>query len=309
MQDTATRGAAVSEKLKAAARNTGADTRALQIKFVQERLLARLQEGKYRNRFLLKGGLMFSCKSTNSTRPTDDVDLHDGSGLGLQNIVRAIHETAGSDLDDGVQFDLQSFKAVSIRETAHPGVRITMKALIGRSVVPVKLDLCTGDPITPAPVLRRLPSSLPKDFPAVEFRSYPWETALAEKTHAIVKFGSESTRMKDWYDVATIAQEETIDGAMLCEAIRKTFDWRDDVAVDPDPEGFGDLFVCEKSADYARHVFYFNPPDSRDTLEKAVSSARSLILPALEAVHRGETLDGEWDPGKGWSLGRIHQFG
>lgn len=307
--DPITRGMAVSEKLRSAARNNGDDTRVVQMRFAQERLLARLQAGKYKDRFLLKGGLMFSCKSTSSSRPTDDIDLHDPTGLGLQNIAKAIHESAGTMLEDGIVFDMSSFKVAQIREAGSPGVRVTMAARIGRSQVSVKLDLCTGDPVTPAAVIRTLPSSLPKDFEGVPFKSYPWETALAEKMHAVSKFGHQSTRMKDWYDIATIAQEEELDAGDLCHAIERTFAWRNDTRIDPFPEGFDDEFIEAKSYDYSRHVKFFEPPESRDTLEKAVYSCRELLLPVLAAVAEGERIEGTWHPGSGWDLARELQIG
>ncbi|NTF17583.1 nucleotidyl transferase AbiEii/AbiGii toxin family protein [Agrobacterium rubi] len=294
------RGLAVSDKLRSAAKAAGEDTHLVQMRFAQERLLARLQSGPYRNRFLLKGGLMFSCTNSGSSRPTEDIDLHDKTGVGLQNMAKAIHESAGTDLDDGVVYDLSSFKATPIREAGSPGVRVVMNAYIGRSRVHVKMDMCTGDPITPEPVTRTLPSALPKEFPPVAFKSYPWETALAEKIHAVTKFGLDSTRMKDWYDIAAIGQQEEVDGLALCNAIRNTFDWRGDVDVDPLPEGLSEGFVEEKSHDYFRHVSNFDPPESRATLELAILTCRDLMLPALEAVHEGRLLDCTWSPDGGW---------
>lgn len=302
-QDGAARGQAVSDKLRSAARAAGEDTNLVQMRFAQERLLARLQSGRYRDQFLLKGGLMFSCKTEGSARPTEDIDLHDRAEAGLQNMARAIHESAAADLDDGVFYDLDTFKATPIREAGSPGIRIVMNAYIGRSRVHVKMDMCTGDPITPEPVTRTLPSALPRDFPGVAFQSYPWETALAEKIHAVTKFGLDSTRMKDWYDIAAIGQHEEIDGPSLCAAIRKTFDWRADVDVDPSPEGLSDEFVEDKSEDYARHVGSFDPPEARATLAMAMVTCRALMIPALEAVHDGRVMEGTWHPDEGWDGG------
>jgi Domain of unknown function (DUF1814). len=299
-QNKLARGIAVSNKLRSAAQNRGEDTRLVQMRFAQERLLARLQSGEHKNRFLLKGGLMFSCRTSGSSRPTDDIDLHDDSGTGLQSIARAIHESAAMSLDDGVEFDLSSFKATPIREAGSPGIRVVMNAVIGRSKVHVKLDMCMGDPITPAPVTRMLPSALPKDFEAVAFQSYPWETTLAEKIHAVTKFGLDSTRMKDWYDIAMIGQQEEIDGKALCEAIRRTFEWRGDIDVDPETEGLSEEFVEAKSADYARHVAHFDPPESRATLALAMETCRALMVPALEAVKGERDFDQIWRPEAGW---------
>lgn len=293
-------GQAVSDKLRSAAKAKGEDTSLVQMRFAQERLLARLQAGRFKDQFLLKGGLMFSCRSGGSTRPTEDIDLHDKAEAGLRAMAAAVLESTEIDLQDGVRFDRDSFKATPIREAGSPGIRVVMNAFIGRSRVHVKLDMCTGDPITPAPVTRELPSSLPKDFGAVAFQSYPWETALAEKIHAVTKFGMDSTRMKDWYDIAAIGQEEEIDGASLCHAIKETFSWRGDVEIDPTPEGLSDEFVAEKSNDYKRHVSAFDAPEERATLEAAMETCRALMLPALAAISEGEVVDATWRPTEGW---------
>jgi len=147
--------------------------------------------------------------------------------------------------------------------------------------------------------VRTLPSALPKLFGPVPVLSYPWETVLAEKMHAMTAFGIDSTRMKDWYDVATIAQEEFLDGRTASRALAATFAARA-TEVDTDPAALSDEFVREKSREFARWVRNVGAPEGRSTLALVVASARELTLPLLDAAGRGEELDADWEPGIGW---------
>lgn len=294
-------GIAMSNRLKQKAKSTGEDTRVLQIKFAQERLLARLQSGSSKDRFVLKGGVLFSFREEGSKRPTEDIDLHDKLNGDFRSMAKAIHEAASSPSLDGVRFDLESFRTTKIREGMRPGIRVTMDAFIGSSRARVKLDLCSGDAITPKPIMRRLPAVLPKQFDAMTFPGYPWETVMAEKLHAITVFGSDSTRMKDWYDLATIAQEESVDAQHAVEAVRATFDLRG-AEIDPCPEGFTNEFVVEKAAAFSNWVSAINAPEERSTLEQVVFDASRLSIPVLEAASGGLEIEGTWSAEDGWPL-------
>jgi len=299
MDGTDKTGVAMAARLKARAKETGADSRIMLIRFAQERLLARLQEGPDRDRFVLKGGMLFMCRDEGSQRPTEDIDLHDNLGRSLEDMAEAIRTSAAQQVDDGVSYDLSTFKVARIREGTRPGVRVTMDGRVGGSLVHMKLDMCSGDAVTPGPVVRMLPSALPKLFGPVPILSYPWETVLAEKMHAMTAFGIDSTRMKDWYDVATIAQEEFLDGRTASRAIAATFAARA-TEVDPDPEALSAAFVREKSREFAKWVRNVSAPESRSTLELVVASAREMALPLLDAAARGEELEADWEPGIGW---------
>lgn len=294
-------GVAMSHRLKDMARNCGEDTRVLQIKFAQERLLARLQIGPNKNRFVLKGGVLFSFHEGGGKRPTEDIDLHDDRNGDFRSMAKAIHMAASTKADDGMRFDLGTFKTAKIREGMRPGIRVTMDAYIGSSRVHLKLDMCSGDAITPQPIMRELPPVLPKQFNPMSFPGYPWETVMAEKLHAITAFGSYSTRMKDWYDLATIAQQETVDASHAVAAVQNTFDVRG-TEIDVDPEGFTEAFVEEKSAEFSKWVSAIKAPEGRATLEQVVEQAGRLSLPVLAAAAGDCELEGIWTPEEGWSL-------
>jgi len=293
-------GVAMASRIKTLAREQKADARILLTRFAQERFLHRIQNGQNKDRFVLKGGMLFMCRNEKSNRPTEDVDLHDMDARDLETINETVLDAIQTDLDDGVTFDKESFSSVRIREGFRPGTRIVMNASIGTSVVRIKLDICSGDALTPAPVIRNLPSALPKFFEPITMLSYSWETVVAEKIHAMTTFGIDSTRMKDWYDVATIAQEETLDGTTLVSAVSRTFNIRK-TAIDPDPVALSDRFVSVKSAEFNRWVRNINAPEVRKSLVDVVTIAREFLLPILEAAASDGEFNASWDPQNGWT--------
>jgi predicted nucleotidyltransferase component of viral defense system len=293
-------GAAMAARIKTIARENKADARILLTRFAQERFLHRFQSGPNKDRFVLKGGMLFMCRDEGSNRPTEDVDLHDMDARDLETITESVIAAAAMDMDDGVVFDRDSLSSVRIREGFRPGTRVVMNASIGPSIVRIKLDICSGDALTPAAVIRNLPSALPKFFDPISIPSYSWETVIAEKIHAMTTFGIDSTRMKDWYDIATIAQEEVIEGAIAVSAITRTFALRR-TEIDPDPVALSDAFVSAKSAEFGRWVRNVSAPEGRKTLTVVVETARGFLYPILEAAAEGTEFDATWNPENGWS--------
>jgi len=119
---------------------------------------------------------------------------------------------------DGLRFDANSMKASRIKEDqAYQGVRLTFMAYLGKTRIPMQVDIGFGDAITPAPVWVDFPCLL--DAPVPRIMAYPIETAIAEKFLAIAELGMENSRMKDYYDLHVIAKSWTIDPVVLYRAI------------------------------------------------------------------------------------------
>lgn len=191
-----------------------------------ERFLARLSNSPYRDRLVLKGGLNLYSRYQSSARPTRDIDLM-GRGLpgSVEAVERAVREIAQVDAGDGVELDLQSLKARAILEEArYPGVRVNLNARFFEAHETLQLDFSFGGVITPEPVTLPFPTLL--DEPGFALLGYPLETIVAEKTAAMVELGGGNTRLKDFYDLYWIAQQEQLDPASLQKAIRRTFTQR-----------------------------------------------------------------------------------
>jgi hypothetical protein len=96
------------------------------------------------------------------------------------------------------------------------------EALGAMSRLTVQLDIGIGDAVTPGPQWLEYPSLL-EDLPRPRLRTYPRETVLAEKLHAMVFLGLRTSRMKDYFDVYALLREDAMDPTQLARAIAATF--------------------------------------------------------------------------------------
>lgn len=215
--------ASVKARLQNEAARRGEDFNLLLLRYGIERLLFRLSQSDYADRFLLKGAMLFVVWDEKTHRPTRDVDL---LGFGptekedLQKIFREV--TALPVVDDGLRFDPASVRAEDIRDdSTYGGVRVRLMAKLGSAEVPVQIDVGAGDAVTPAPESASFPTLL--DFPAPHVRTYPIYTVVAEKFEAMVKLGRANTRMKDFHDVWFMARRFQFDRRLLRQAIEATF--------------------------------------------------------------------------------------
>ena len=187
-------------------------------RFAAERLLFRLSVSESANDFVLKGALLFLLWSDHLYRPTRDVDLlgYGASSIGkLEDTFRKMCRTHV--VEDGLVFDADSVQGASIREDQeYDGVRITLTAFLGNARIPMQIDIGFGDAITPGveavefPLMLTIPA-----LPAPKLNAYPRETVIAEKLEAMVALGMANSRMKDFYDHFTLAQNFHFDGIVL----------------------------------------------------------------------------------------------
>ena len=219
-------GASVRARLLQRAQAERSDFQILLTRYAIERLLYRLSISEHRDRFILKGAMLFATWVPNPFRPTRDLDLlgyGNPDGAANAETFRAIC-TAAVD-DDGVEFDTKKLVVESIRAaTEYGGIRVRMPATIDRAVIAMQIDVGFGDAVTPAPVAITYPVLL--DSPAPMIRAYPPETVVAEKFHAIVANGIANSRLKDYYDLWQISRTFEFRCAVLRNAIRKTFECR-----------------------------------------------------------------------------------
>lgn len=216
-------GRAMADRIRAKAKEDGVETRLHQTRYVLERLIGRLCEAAP-GMFVMKGGTLFVIHD-DPTRPTEDVDLQWNDEAVEAKVRPSVAEAMESMQADGVLFEAP-LKVVPIRHGLMPGVRITTEANLGGARVATKLDIGCGDAVTPSPVMRELRPLLPKHCTPVMVPCYPWETVVAEKVHAMREHGIHNTRYKDYYDLVAISRREELDGTVLVEAIRATFEAR-----------------------------------------------------------------------------------
>jgi predicted nucleotidyltransferase component of viral defense system len=243
---TSGKAASVHDRLLAAARANGSDFNLLLSRYALERFLYRISASRYKDRFLLKGALLFCLWYDTPSRPTRDADLLGFDALEAEAMAAVFREICAIECDDGMHYRGDSIRATEIREDArYGGIRIELKGMLGNARCDVQIDVGFGDAVTPEPTEVEFPLLLP-DNPAPIIKAYPKETVIAEKLEAIVTLGMANSRMKDYFDLYTLLGESGLRLDLTARAIQKTFERRKTPLPQAMPLGLGEEFASAK---------------------------------------------------------------
>lgn len=193
----------------------------LQIYFF-ERFLERLSKSKYKNNFVIKGGFLISSLIGIENRTTMDMDTTiKGIPLKEEKIKEIVEEIININIDDGIKFEIKDISYIR-EEDEYENFRISIIANVGKTKNPMKLDLTTGDAITPGEIEYTYPCIFTQED--IKIMAYPLETILAEKYETIIRRNIATTRMRDFYDLYIIykLKKDEIDYKILKEAIERT---------------------------------------------------------------------------------------
>ena len=193
----------------------------LQIYFF-ERFLERLSKSPYKNNFVMKGGFLISSLIGIENRTTMDMDTTiKGTALKEEKIKEIVEEIININVDDGIRFEIKDISYIR-EEDEYENFRISLIANVGKTKNPMKLDLTTGDAITPREIEYTYPCIFSQE--AIKIMAYPLETILAEKYETIIRRNITTTRMRDFYDIYTLykLKKDEIDYEILKEAIERT---------------------------------------------------------------------------------------
>jgi hypothetical protein len=169
-----------------------------------ERFLFRLGQSRHKDRFILKGAILFIAWAGKLHRPTKDLDLLGRGAHDVSHVVDSIRDICAVECEDGLEFDLAAIEGWRIAEDAeYEGVRVKVPASLDGARVQMQIDVGFGDAVEPAPKPLTFPVLLPLEAPTVN--AYPPEAVVAEKFHAMVRLGIANSRMKDFFDIWTLA--------------------------------------------------------------------------------------------------------
>ena len=170
--------------------------------YMMERFLERLSFSKYKDYFVIKGGILITSMIGISMRSTMDIDSTiKNFNLDKETVHKIINEIINIELDDEIKFYIKD--VIDIMDNMeYPGIRVHMNASIEKMDIPIKIDLSTGDEITPGEIKYSYPLLL--ENRSITLWSYNLETILAEKLQTILTRGILNTRMRDFYDVTTL---------------------------------------------------------------------------------------------------------
>jgi predicted nucleotidyltransferase component of viral defense system len=189
---------------------------------MMQRLLLKIADSPYRNNFILKGGMLVADLVGIESRSTVDLDLTIKSfNLNRENITKVFNEIFSTKTEDGIEFKLKKLDGIR-EESEYEGFRLSILALMGKARIPLKIDLTTGDKLTPAEI--NYSYQLLFEDKKIELLSYNLETLLAEKLETIVSRSLINTRMRDFYDVYILALEykDKINMELLAVALAET---------------------------------------------------------------------------------------
>jgi predicted nucleotidyltransferase component of viral defense system len=291
--------ASVHQRLLNHSRSEGRRFNEVLQRYALERWLYRLSVSSHADRLILKGGLLLSMWDLPVQRPTKDIDLLASTTNDLDAVRDMIREICMVEVEpDGLVFHKSTVSSERIAEDAvYEGVRSTFSGSLGNARLAMQIDLGFSDVVTPGPISMTFPTIL--ELPAPVLRAYNRETTLAEKFEAMIKLGELNSRMKDFFDIWSLATSQTFDGDMLSEAIALTFRRRGTV-MDANAVCFEDTFGNSETKQTQWRGFLKRtqlaesaPALFVDVWRGVMTFLRPMISPSSGASH--------WTPGGPWS--------
>lgn len=199
-----------SRQLKALVRNrsngNSAQAQIIIRNYIMERFLERISLSKYRDNFVLKGGVLISALVGVENRATMDIDTTiKNLPLTIEDVTNIMTEIIQVPVEDGIIFSIK--RVVEIMDEAeYPGVRAILEAELDSMRTPLKIDISTGDAITPKEI--EFLYQLMFENRSISIYAYNIETVLAEKMETVISRGIANTRMRDFYDLYILQRKK-----------------------------------------------------------------------------------------------------
>lgn len=220
------RGYSLLAKLRNRALKEGVPFQQLLTLFLQEEFIRRLSQSIYREKLILKGGYLLYAISSLTFRPTIDADYllknHSNTLDSINLLVQGILTT--ENVNDFIRIEIRSVEAINeIRK--YQGVRVNLIGYIEKTRTPFSLDFGLDDVIVPKEVERTLPI-LMSGFKHPTILTYSLESIISEKVDAIIRFMEATGRMKDFFDIYTIAKNFDFVGNNIQKSLYETMTHR-----------------------------------------------------------------------------------
>lgn len=299
-----TRGLArsVQTRLVNHARAIESDPNHVLTRYATERFLYRLSKSVYADRFVLKGALLMLAWLGETIRPTRDADLLGFGDMSQQALAEMFREICMVPVDpDGMGFLADSVTVHFIREAdAYGGQRVNLTGMLGGARLRVQIDVGVGDLVTPEPEWLVYPALL--DFPPPKLRAYRPETSIAEKFQAMVVLGEQNSRMKDFFDIFSLAVRGEFAGETLTSAIRNTFERRRTAFPDRAPLALTEGFAAssQKRAQWRAFVRKSHLTGVPEDFPEVVRQVSGFLGPIVDAARTDAQFSSIWLPGGPW---------
>lgn len=216
----------LKDLIKNISKKTDINAQILVRNYVLERLLERISLSELKNNFILKGGLLIAALVGIDMRSTVDMDATIKSyPVTKDSVLKAFDSILSVPVNDGVNIVLVGIE--SIRDEAdYDGFRVSLEAQMDKARIPIKVDITTGDKITPEETVYRF--GLLLENRSIEILAYNIETIIAEKLETILTRGITNTRMRDFYNIYVLLESHglSIDKELLSSAVMATAERR-----------------------------------------------------------------------------------
>ena len=265
--------------VKNIAKDRGISAQIIMQNYMIERLLERISISKYKSNFIIKGGFLIAAIVGLDTRATMDLDATiKGLPVNEDSLLQIFTEICGIQIDDGITFNLKRTDAIRENDE-YNGMRVYFEAIYPPMAVPLKIDITTGDKITPGEIIYEF--NLLFEPRKINVLAYNLESILAEKLETIISRGDQNTRPRDFYDVFILnkLQWQNIDIVTLRNALYSTGEKRKTGHIIPRYEEILETIIkssvmrnhwesYQKDFDYAKYIDFI---DVCHTIEKIMT--------------------------------------
>lgn len=200
--------------------------------YAMERFLERVVLSKYKDNFILKGGMLVSAMVGLDNRATMDIDTTIRNfPLDCEHAEQIVEEIAAIPIDDNICFEIKDVSNI-MDEAEYGGVRLSLDAYLDTAKIPLKIDISTGDVVTPAEITYHYKLMFEQRY--ILLWAYTLETVLAEKIETVLVRTVFNTRLRDFYDLYILQNVDMkIDTKILAAALVATCRKRDSEKVLP----------------------------------------------------------------------------
>ena len=223
-------------KIKNYAKSNNINAQVVLQNYMFERLLNRLSVSEYKDKFVVKGGMLIAAIVGLDIRSTMDLDATlRNLPLTEEKLNEAIHSICKIDLEDDVVFEVKTIDAIR-QDDIYGGYRVRLDAIYDTIITPLSIDISTGDVITPEAVKYEFSGMFDENI-CISLWGYNIETVIAEKIETILRRGVFSTRPRDYYDIYILGTTQEYDAETLKEALKATAKHRGSTEQIADVEG------------------------------------------------------------------------
>lgn len=293
---------AVRGRLFELSKERGEDFQLILQRYAAERFLYRLGESAHRDRFVLKGAMLFALWGGSIYRATRDLDLAGYGNYDTNALTRCFHEICTlPGADDGIIFLPATMSVEPIRDqNEYGGVRVRLQATLGQARFQLQIDVGFGNAIMPPAEPVAYPTLLKS--PGPQIRAYPREAVVAEKFHAMVVLGATNSRMKDFYDLFVLSAQFPFSGNPLTQAIAATFTRRNTSIPTTQPNSLSPVFYFDepRATQWRSYLERNRLPSAPANFGVVGSALQTFLTPPLESLVEGARFAREWPAGGPW---------